>query len=175
MVIELNGENKVKILTNIKEIFDQEENIGVIGSPSSTNELAVDLLGTAVNKGLVGKFSIFNYYQDGKDHYALGQITEITMQNIWTQDPTMRGIIRQRGRVDPITEKQDIHTAKMVISSVFANNQNTIEPSIFGTVPSTGTPIRMFDEGIMNALLADYKEELFCLGKTYGTNINLPM
>jgi len=162
-------------MTSIKENFEKAENIGVIGSPSSTNELTVDVLGTAVNKGLVGKFSLFNYNQDGKDHYALGQITEIIMQNIWTQDPTMRGIIRQRGRVDPITEKQDIHTAKMVVSSVFANNQNTIEPSIFGTVPSTGTPIRMFDEGIMNALLADYKEELFCLGKTYGTNINLPM
>ncbi len=76
-------------MTNIKENFDQAENIGVIGSPSSTNELAVDILGTAVNKGLVGKFSIFNYFQDGKDHYALGQITEIMMQNIWTQDPTM--------------------------------------------------------------------------------------
>jgi DNA helicase HerA-like ATPase len=63
----------------------------------------------------------------------------------------------------------------MIVSSVFANNNNIIEPSIFGTVPSTGTPIRMFDEGIMNALLADYKEELFCIGKTYGTNINLPM
>ena len=162
-------------MTSIEENFEKAENIGVIGSPSSTSELTVDVLGTAVNKGLVGKFSLFNYNQDGKDHYALGQITEIIMQNIWTQDPTMRGIIRQRGRVDPITEKQDIHTAKMIVSSVFANNNNTIEPSIFGTVPSTGTPIRMFDEGIMNALLADYKEELFYLGKTYGTNINLPM
>ena len=162
-------------MTSIEENFEKAENIGVIGSPSSTSELTIDVLGTAVNKGLVGKFSLFNYTQDGKDHYALGQITEIIMQNIWTQDPTMRGIIRQRGRVDPITEKQDIHTAKMVVSSVFANNNNTIEPSMFGTVPSTGTPIRMFDEGIMNALLADYKEELFCLGKTYGTNINLPM
>ena len=162
-------------MTSIEENFEKAENIGVIGSPSSTSELTVDVLGTAVNKGLVGKFSLFNYNQDGKDHYALGQITEIIMQNIWTQDPTMRGIIRQKGRVDPITEKQDIHTAKMVVSSVFANNNNTIEPSIFGTVPSTGTPIRMFDEGIMNALLADYQEELFCLGKTYGTRINLPM
>jgi len=162
-------------MTSIEENFEKAENIGVIGSPSSTSELTVDVLGTAVNKGLVGKFSLFNYNQDGMDHYALGQITEIIMQNIWTQDPTMRGIIRQRGRVDPITEKQDIHTAKMIISSVFANNNNTIEPSMFGTVPSTGTPIRMFDEGIMNALLADYQEELFCLGKTYGTSINLPM
>ena len=125
----------------IKEMFDQAENIGVIGSPSSTGELTVDVLGTAVNKGLVGKFSLFNYFQDGTDHYALGQITEITMQNIWTQDATMRGIIRQKGRVDPITEKQDIHTAKMAISSVFAKSNDIFEPSLFGTVPSTGTPI----------------------------------
>ncbi|NHJ22462.1 MAG: ATP-binding protein [Candidatus Lokiarchaeota archaeon] len=162
-------------MTSIEENFEKAENIGVIGSPSSTNELTVDVLGTAVDKGLVGKFSLFNYIQDGMSHYALGQITEILMQNIWTQDATMRGIIRQKGRVDPITEKQDIHTAKMVVSSVFANNHDKIEPSIFGTVPSTGTHIRMFDERIMNALLADYKEELFYLGKTYGTNINLPM
>ncbi|GAH76606.1 unnamed protein product, partial [marine sediment metagenome] len=115
------------------------------------------------------------YYQDGKDLYALGQITEIMMQNIWTQDPTMRGIIRQRGRVDPITEKQDIHMAKMIISSVFSVHDNSVQPSLFGTVPSTGTRIKLFDDKIMNALLADYQDELFYLGKTYGTDFNLPM
>ena len=174
MVIELNLENKVKIITDIKEIFDSMENIGVVGSPSSTGELTIDILGTAVNKGLVGKFSIFNYFQDGKDHYALGQITEIMMQNIWTQDPTMRGIIRQRGRVDPITEKQDIHTAKMTISSVFSIGNDSVDPSIFGTVPSTGTRIKLLEAKIMDSLLLDYKEELFQLGKIYGTEILLP-
>jgi len=168
-------ENKVKFLVKIKEILDNRENIGVVGSPSSTSELTVDILGTAVNKGLVGKFSIFNYYQDGLDHYALGQITEILMQNLWTQDPTMRGIIRQRGRVDPITEKQDTHTAKMIISSVLAEGKSSIEPSIFGTVPATGTQIRLLDKNIIDALLADYQEELFYLGKTYGSDFNLPM
>ncbi|TFF88575.1 MAG: ATP-binding protein [Promethearchaeota archaeon] len=162
-------------MTSVKESFDKTENIGVIGSPSSTSELTVDILGTAVNKGLVGKFSVFNYFQDGADHYALGQITEILMQNVWTQDATMRGIIRQKGRVDPITEKQDIHTAKMIVSSVFAEQDNSIEPSMFGTVPATGTPIRLFDKEIIDALLANFKEELFYLGKTYGTDINLPM
>jgi len=78
MVIELNGENKVKTLTNIKENFDQAENIGVIGSPSSTNELSVDVLGTAVNKGLVGKFSIFNYYMDTRSNYERDNKTERT-------------------------------------------------------------------------------------------------
>jgi hypothetical protein len=105
---------------DILDSFGKAERIGVVGSPSSTLELNVDVLATAVNKGLVGKLSILNYNQDGNEHYALGQFIEIMMQNVWTQDATMKGLIRQKGRVDPITEKQDTHAAKMMISSVFA-------------------------------------------------------
>lgn len=80
-----------EMVYEIKRAFDEAERIGVIGSPSSTGGFTVDILGTAVSKRLVGNLIIFRYIQDGKDHYALGQITEITMQNVWTQDPTMRG------------------------------------------------------------------------------------
>ena len=113
--------------------------------------------------------------QDGVPNYALGQISEILMVNIWAQDPTMRGIIRQKGRVDPITERQDLHIAKMMVSSVFANNNNQIAPSMLGTVPPTGTSIKLFNEDIMEALLKDYQEELFYIGNAYGSNIKLPM
>ena len=175
MDTEQNGENEVIGMREIKEVFDNAERIGVIGSPSSTGGLTIDILGTAVNKRLVGNLSVFHYIQDGKDHYALGQITEIVMQNVWTQDPTMRGIIRQKGRVDPITERQDVHTAKMMVSSVFCKGGGRLEPSILGTVPSTGTSIRLLDENIMSALLADYTREILYLGKAYGTNIKMPM
>ena len=134
------------MVEEIKKSFDDAERIGVIGSPSSTSQLTLDILGTAVNKRLVGNLSIFSFNQDGRDHYALGQITEIVMQNVWTQDPTMRGLIRQKGRVDPITERQDTHTAKMIISSVFGKRGKSFEQSILGTVPSTGTPIKLLDE-----------------------------
>ena len=163
------------MVENIKEAFDSAERIGVIGSPSSTGGLTIDILGTAANKRLVGNLSIFHYVQEGEDHYALGQITEITMQNIWTQDPTMRGLIRQKGRVDPITERQDVHTATMMPSSVFCKGSRALEPSILGTIPSTGTFIRLLDENIMNALLADYMPELFYLGRAYGTDVRMPM
>lgn len=166
--------NKSETL-DIKKSFDSAERIGVIGSPSSTGELTIDILGTAVNKRLVGNLSIFNYIQDGQDHYALGQITEILMLNVWTQDPTMRGLIRQKGRVDPITEKQDTHTAKMMISSVFGKKGNSFEQSILGTVPSTGTSVKLLDENNIQSLLVDYQQELFYLGKAYGTNIKMPM
>ncbi|MHA1381922.1 MAG: helicase HerA domain-containing protein, partial [Candidatus Helarchaeota archaeon] len=160
---------------NIKQAFDNAERIGVIGSPSSTGGLTIDILGTAVDKRLIGNLSIFRYMQDGKQHYALGQITEITMKNVWSEDPTMRGLIRQKGRVDPITERQDIHTANMMVSSVFSLNSGEIEPSIFGTVPCTGTQIKLLDENVLNSLLADYSDQLFYLGRAYGTDIKLPM
>lgn len=163
------------VMIEIKKELDNSERIGVIGSPSSTAELTLDILGTAASKKLIGNLSIFHYVQEGKDHYALGQITEIVMQNVWTQDPTMRGIIRQRGRVDPITEKQDVHTAKMMVSAVFRRGSETLEPSILGTVPPTGTSINLVNKEIMNVLLTGYSQELFYLGKAYGTDIPLPM
>jgi len=159
----------------IRKIFDNTERIGVIGSPSSTGQLTIDVLGTAVKKSLVGSLSIFNFNQDGFDHYALGQIIEIMMQNVWAQDPTIRGLIRQKGRIDPITERQDTHIAKMTVSSVFANKSGTIDQSMLGTVPSTGTPIKMLTEEVMSSLLADYENELFYLGNAYGNDIKLPM
>lgn len=146
-----------------------------MGSPSSTHSLVLDILGTAVDKKLVGSLCIFNFTQDASDHYALGQITEINLKNVWSEDPTMRGLIRQKGRVDPITERQDIHTATMLVSSVFGKSSNGFEPSMLGTVPATGTPIKSMNEQIMRDLLAEYTDEIFYLGKAYGSNVLLPM
>ncbi|MEX2757421.1 MAG: DUF87 domain-containing protein, partial [Candidatus Sigynarchaeota archaeon] len=160
---------------NIDDSYEIADQIAVIGSPSSTSELTLDVLGTAVDKKLVGNVSMFRYSQDGKDHYALGQITEVTMQNAWTQDPTMRGIIRQKGRVDPVTERQDVHTASMVVSSIFARGSKGMEPSILGTVPATGTPIKILNEDLMNGLLSEYQDQLFYLGTSYGTSVKMPM
>jgi ABC-type oligopeptide transport system ATPase subunit len=159
----------------LKKAFDNAEKIGVIGSPSSTGQLTIDILGTAVNKGLVGSLSVFSFNQDGCDQYALGQIIEIVMQNIWSQDPTIRGLIRQKGRIDPITERQDTHIAKMTVSSVFAKRSIAVEQSMLGTVPSTGTSIRVLNEDIMYALLESYSKQLFYLGMAYGTNVKMPM
>lgn len=160
---------------NIKKAFDNTERIGVIGSPSSTGQLTIDVLGTAVSKSLVGSLSVFNFNQDGYDHYALGQIVEIVMQNVWAQDPTIRGLIRQKGRIDPITERQDTHIAKMTVSSVFAKKNGEIDQSILGTVPCTGTPIKALSEEVMHSLLANYQKELFYLGSAYGSAVKMPM
>jgi hypothetical protein len=161
-------------MSEAAEVFDKTERIGVIGSPSSTSRLTIDLLGTAVDKRLVGTLCVFKFNQDGKDHYALGQVTGINLRNIWIEDPTMRGLIRQKGRVDPVTEKQDTHTASMIVSAVFSRGIVT-QASVLGTVPSTGTSVRLMNEELMDSLLTDYRDEIFYLGRGYGTTIRLPL
>ena len=158
----------------IKGAFDRSERVGVIGSPSSTSGLSVDILGTAVEKRLVGNLCTFAYTQDGKDHYALGQIVEIGMRNVWAEDPTMRSLIRQRGSVEPVTERQDYHYAKMTVSSVLSVGSET-EPSMLGTIPSTGTSVRVMGEELMMALLHKFQDKFTFLGHAYGTDIKLPM
>ncbi len=159
----------------ISQLFDQAERIGVIGSPSSTTELGLDILAGAVTKKLVGELALFRYLQDAHSHYALGQITEITLRNVWHEDPTMRSLIRQRGKVDAVSERQDTHQGEMVVSAVFADESGGYRPSNLGTVPATGTPIALAEDSVLDELLSPYKDQLFYLGHVYGSQPKLPL
>ena len=161
---------------NLDQLVDGTERLGVIGSPSSTAELALDILGAAVTRKLVGELALFRFLQDARTHYALGQITEVRLRNIWHEDPTMRSLIRQRGRVDAVSERQDTHLGKMVVSAVFAKGASAdYEPSILGTVPATGTPIHLVADDVLNALLHPYRDQIFYLGHVYGSRPRLPL
>jgi hypothetical protein len=160
---------------HLDQLVDAAERIGVIGSPSSTNEVSLDILAGAVNKKLVGELALFRYYQDNCSHYALGQITEVSMRNVWHEDPTMRSLIRQHGRVDTISERQDTHRGDMTISAVFAAGPNGYRPSILGTVPATGTPIYLANDSVLSELLSPYRDQLFYLGRIYGSKPLLPL
>ena len=46
---------------DLKDAFDLGENIGVLGSPSTTNQLTIDILGSAMDKRLIGNLSIFKF------------------------------------------------------------------------------------------------------------------
>lgn len=171
---------------HLDAVVAQTERLGVIGSPSSTSELAVDVVGTAVGRKLVGELAMFSFQQDGVAHYALGQITEIELRNVWHEDPTMRSLIRQRGRVDAVSERQDTHLGKMTISAVFkhatlapetpgAAASISYEPSIMGTVPSTGTGIHLVNDEVLETVLHRYRDQIFYLGHVYGSTPKLPL
>src|SRR5216684_5787562 len=146
---------------DIDALVDATERLGVVGSPSSTVELALDILGAAVTRKLVGELALFRFPQDATSHYALGQITEIQLKNIWHEDPTMRSLIRQRGRVDAVSERQDTHLGQMTISAVFRKGGSVgFEPSILGTVPSTGTHIHIVTDDVLDELLRPYRDQI---------------
>ena len=160
----------------LRKLIDQAERLGVVGSPSSTAELALDILGSAVTRKLVGELALFPFSQDTSQHYALGQITEIQLRNILHEDPTIRSLIRQRGRVDAVSERQDTHLGQMTISAVFREGGSTeYAPSILGTVPSTGTIIHLVTDEVLDELLHPYREQIFYLGQVYGSTPRLPL
>ncbi|MEO0273166.1 MAG: ATP-binding protein [candidate division WOR-3 bacterium] len=160
--------------STIEHLISSAEHIGTIGSPSSTSELSLDILGTAVGKKLVGELALFGFSQDGKPHYALGQITEVQLRNIWLEDPTMRSLARQRGQVNPVSGQQDTHLGQITVSAVFSDEGNKFEQSMLGTVPATGTPIYLATDHILDKLLERYKDEIFYLGHVYGSTPKLP-
>lgn len=161
---------------DLDKIVDETERLGVVGSPSSTVELAMDVLGAAVTRKLVGELALFRFSQDAMQHYALGQITEIKLRNIWHEDPTMRSLIRQRGRVDAVSERQDTHLGQMTVSAVFRKGgAHGYEPSILGTVPSTGTAIHIVTDEVLDEVLLPYKDQVFYLGQVYGSKPRLPL
>jgi len=160
----------------LEQVVDEAERLGVVGSPSSTAQLALDILGSAVTRKLVGELALLRFTQDASPHYALGQITEVQLRNIWHEDPTMRSLIRQRGRVDAVSERQDTHLGQMVISAVFRQGgSGGYEPSILGTVPATGTPIHLVSDAILDELLRPYRDQIFYLGHVYGSKPRLPL
>jgi hypothetical protein len=163
-------------MENLKSINARAEHIATIGSPSSTAELSLDVLGTAVNNKLVGELAYFTFPQDGKDHYAMGQITEIELRNLWLEDATIRSLARQRGHVNPVSGQQDTHLGQMTLSAVFYDDgDNNYSPSILGTVPATGTWVDLVRDEFLDALLIKYKDDIFYLGKVFGSTPRLPL
>lgn len=162
-------------LQGIRQLVAASERLGAIGSPSTTSQLTLDVFGTAVDKKLVGELGVFRYSQEGIDNYALGQITEVMLRNVMLEQAIGRGIVRERERWDAVQGRQDTHTATMNLSAVFALQGNNIQPSLLGTVPPTGTPVHLVGDELLAALLEPHKDEIFYLGRLYGSKPRLPM
>lgn len=153
---------------------ERSEPVGVIGSPSTTGLLTIDVLENAVASKLVGELLIFAFKQDGLNHFALGQVTEVELRNQWLEKSTMRSLARQKGFVYPVSNIQDVHIAKMNVGAVFSYNGNGFVPSILGTVPPTGTELTRVSDEILDAILYNHRDEIFYLGRIYGSKTKMP-
>jgi DNA helicase HerA-like ATPase len=171
--MELGLENSID--KKINYFLNNSSILGTIGSPSSTIELALDILESSVTRQLVGELAIFRYLQDSKNHYAIGQIIEIALKNFLLEDPTIKSVARKRGSVNPISGIQDVHIGKLLCSAIFTSSDDLVEPSLLGTVPPTGTYVYQVDDDILSTILEKQKNSLLYLGNSYGSKTKLPM
>ena len=171
--MEISLENTID--KKINYLLKNSSVLGTIGSPSSTIELALDVMESSVTRQLVGELAIFKYLQDSKNHYAIGQIIEIALKNFLLEDPTIKSVARKRGSVSPISGIQDVHVGKLLCSAIFTSSEDLVEPSLLGTVPPTGTYVYQVNDNILSTILEKQKNSLFYLGNSYGSKTKLPM
>ncbi len=169
---DINLEND---LEKPEDILNQSVKIGTIGSPSSAQEMSLNILDEASVKKLIGQLVAFKFLQDNRLHFAMGQVTNIKLRNTWLEMPSIQSLSRFRGFVNPVSQQQDIHTAEMKISAVFAKDEdNRIIPSSLGTVPPTGTYVHVINNQFLDSIFRNNKEDIFYLGKVYASEVKMP-
>jgi len=164
----MNRENTTKLITD-------SDSIGVIGSPSTTSSLTIDIGNSAVQRKLIGELSYFPFIQSGNPHYAIGQITRVSLNNPLLEDPAMKSLIREKGIINTVSGTQDTYRGDMSISAVFGEENTKYFPSLLGTVPPTGTSIHLVDDSVLDKLLERYHSQIYYLGKVYGSTPKLPL
>ena len=159
-------------------ITANNQDIGVVGSPSTTTEFTIDLLQEASEDRLVGALVAFDATQNGAPITSVGQIVGIELRNRWHEDATFRNLIKRTGEIPPITSRQDTRTAQLAIGATFKNTLNPgYEPDLLGMVPPTGTRVVKVEQHLIDSLLAIYQKqkEIFYLGNAYANDVRYPM
>ena len=137
----------------------------------------MDILEPSVEDRLVGAYCVMKYRQGGRGAYALGQITEVELRNAFAEEPAMKGLIRQRGSVPPVSEQQDSHAAELMVGAVFEEGGGegaAVEPATFDTVPHTGTAVRRIGQPMLDWLTREHSERIVRIGRALDGGVLLP-
>jgi DNA helicase HerA-like ATPase len=153
----------------------RNQDVAVIGSPSSNTELTLDLLLEATEERMVGSLTAFRANQNGTPIISVGQVVGIELRNRWHEDSVFRNLVKRTGEIPPITNRQDTRIADLVVGATFRQGSNGYEPEVLGMVPPTGTRVFRVDQALLNQLLSVYQKEIVYLGKAYANDVLYPM
>jgi hypothetical protein len=154
---------------------ERNQDVAVIGSPSSNTELTLDLLLEATEERMVGALAAFRANQNGTPIISVGQVVGIELRNRWHEDSVFRNLVKRTGEIPPITNRQDTRIADFVVGATFRQGSNGYEPEVLGMVPPTGTRVFRVDQTLLNQLLSVYQQEIVYLGKAYANDVLYPM
>lgn len=161
--------------TGMEQAMSNAESLGTIGSPSTTTEIKMNILGAAAENKIVGEYAIFKYRQQNADQFALGQITEVRLRNRMLEDHTILTLARSRGQVDHVSDQQDTHEGDLRVSAAYQQTPTGYQESSMGTVPSTGTEIKKATNRLVGEIIQQHADNVFYLGTAYQSELDLPM
>lgn len=153
----------------------RNQDVAVVGSPSTTAELTLDILQEATEERLLGALVAFRAVQSGMQITSVGQVVSIKLQNRWHEDSVFRNLIKRTGEIPPVTNRQDTRTATLAVGATFSTRDDQAEPDVLGMVPPTGTRVRRVDQALLDNLLASFRGEIFYLGRAYANDVMFPM
>lgn len=153
---------------------NRNQDIAVVGSPSTNTELTLDLLQEATEERLVGALTAFQATQNGSPIVSVGQIVGIELKNRWHEDSVFRNLIKRTGEIPPITNRQDTRIANLVVGATFKATDHGYDPEVLGMVPPTGTRVSRVDQTLLDGLLQVYQSEIVYLGRAYANDVMYP-
>ena len=159
---------------SLHEVIGKQPPIGVVDSGSTNTTINVQFLEHPTKTRLVGELVVMTFKQNDKWCHAFCQISGVRMQNPWHTDTAIQTLIRQRGRVDNVSEVQDVHLGSLDVNSVFYVTDDDVAPTGMGTVPPTGTQLHRANEEILERLFAKERHKISYLGYRLGTEEKMP-
>lgn len=160
-----------------------EENIGTVGSPSTTVKATVDILEDATGSSLHGQLVYFSHVLDNGHLFALGTVTDIKTTNRWHEDANMRGVLKRYGSLPHLSGVGDVRTAEVLVQAAYlsqtpdlSGNEPPIESGgMLAMSPTTGARVSRVTDEFLKQLLRRHENEIIYLGHLYRTNVRLPL
>lgn len=160
------------------------DDVGVVGSPSTTAKVTVDILEDAVGAPLHGQLVALSHPLDKRCLIALGTVTEIRTANRWHEDPNMRGVLKKHGSLPHLSDVGDVRTADVLVQAAYLSDSSDPskgDPPIehgaaLSMSPTTGATVSRVTDNFLEQLLRRHADEIVYLGKIYRTDdVKLPL
>src|SRR5712691_7865760 len=137
------------------------DDVGIVGSPSTTLKITVDILEDATNYPLHGQLVYLAHPLEAHCLIALGTVTEIKTANRWHEDPNMRGVLKRHGSLPHLSGVGDVRTADVLVQAAYLASDS--DPSIgdppmeaggaLTMSPTTGAHVGRVTDGFLTQLL----------------------
>ncbi len=149
--------------------------IGLVGSPSTTAKVTVDIVEDATGVPLHGQLVSLTHDMNDRALIALGTVTEIKTSNRWHEDPNMRGVLKRHGSLPHLSGVGDVRTADVLVQAAYS--AETPDPEVgeppkesSGSLtmsPTTGAPISGVTDGFLRSLLRKHENKMVYIGKIF--------